>query len=58
MRKIYYIKVRAEYSAFIPVEADSEMNARVLAEQKLFDGMNDEYQPSIDIEEYDPNDFT
>tara|TARA_R100000315_G_C5227944_1_gene138973 strand:- start:599 stop:775 length:177 start_codon:yes stop_codon:yes gene_type:complete len=58
VRKTYYIKVRAEYSAFIPIEADSELNARILAEQKLFDGMNDEYQPSVDIEEYDPNDFT
>ena len=58
MRKTYYIKVRAEYSAFIPVETDSMLKARVLAEQELFDGMNDQYQPSIDIEEYDPNDFT
>ena len=56
--KTYYIRVRAEYTVYTPVEESSLELAESKAKQILFDGMNDEFDAIVDFEEYDPNDFT
>ena len=52
--KTFYIRVRAEYVGYFPVLADSFGQAEQAAIEKLFEGMNDEYDASIDVEEYQP----
>ncbi len=52
--KTYYIRVRAEYVGYFPVKANNLEDAEQAAIQELFEGMNDEYDASIDVEEYQP----
>ena len=54
----YNIRVRAEYTGYYEVQANSLNEAEKKAQEMLFNEMNDAVDASIDFEEYDPNYFT
>ena len=55
--KTYYIRVRADYVGYYKVEAESLDDAEAMAQQQLFNEMNDEVDGVFDFEEYDEKEF-
>lgn len=53
----YNIRVRAEYTGYYEVQANSLNEAEKKAQEMLFNEMNDAVDGAIDFEEYDPKDF-
>ena len=51
--KTYNIRVRADYTGYYKVEAESLDDAEAMAQQQLFNEMNDEVDGVFDFEEYD-----
>jgi len=55
--KTYNIRVRADYVGYYKVEAESLDDAEAMAQQQLFNEMNDEVDGVFDFEEYDEKEF-
>tara|TARA_R110002167_G_scaffold43052_13_gene130357 strand:- start:269 stop:478 length:210 start_codon:yes stop_codon:yes gene_type:complete len=55
--KTFNIRVRADYVGYYKVEAKSLNDAESMAQQELFNEMNDGVEGVFDFEEYDEKDF-
>lgn len=55
--KTYNIRVRADYTGYYKVEAKSLDDAESIAQQQLFNEMNDGVDGVFDFEEYDEKEF-
>ena len=55
--KTYKIRVRADYVGYYKVEAESLDDAEAMAQQQLFNEMNDGVDGVFDFEEYDETEF-
>jgi|TARA_R110001583_G_scaffold20056_4_gene77824 hypothetical protein len=55
--KTFNIRVRADYVGYYKVEAKSLNDAESMAQQELFNEMNDGVDGVFDFEEYDEKDF-
>lgn len=55
--KTYNIRVRADYVGYYKVEAESLDDAEAMAQQELFNEMNDGVDGVFDFEEYDEKEF-
>ena len=55
--KTYNIRVRADYTGYYKVEAESLDDAEAMAQQQLFNEMNDGVDGVFDFEEYDETEF-
>ena len=55
--KTFNIRVRADYVGYYKVEAKSLNDAESMAQQELFNEMNDGVDGGFDFEEYDEKDF-
>ena len=55
--KTYNIRVRADYVGYYKVKAESLDDAEAMAQQQLFNEMNDGVDGVFDFEEYDETEF-
>ena len=55
--KTYNIRVRADYVGYYKVEAESLDDAEAMAQQELFNEMNDEVDGCFDFEEFEDETF-
>ena len=55
--KTYNIRVRADYVGYYKVKAESLDDAEAMAQQELFNEMNDGVDGVFDFEEYDETEF-
>jgi hypothetical protein len=55
--KTYNIRVRADYVGYYKIEAKSLNDAEAMAQQELFNEMNDGVDGVFDFEEYDETEF-
>jgi len=51
--KTYNIRVRADYTGYYKIEAESLDDAEAMAQQQLFNEMNDEVDGVFDFEEFE-----
>ncbi len=54
---LFHVATRVEYKTYLEVEADNINDAYKIADQKTFDQMNDEAQPTVGQYLYNPITF-